>query len=130
VDDPNYKYCTPPFNYHANDAWFKTLAALFPADKALFDRIDIKRRRLQEEARDTAQAMSMLSSSSLTLKTTPAPTSMQTLDKGTDFGDNLDLDTSLGDAFAVKDELETLDDGDPFLPEPVLAMDVSPLSFA
>jgi hypothetical protein len=119
VDDPNYKYSTPPFNYHANNAWFKTLAALFPADKALFNRIDMKRRRLQEEASAAEQAMSMLSSSSSTVTVTP--TKMQTLDTGTDVGVNLDLDTTLGDAFAVKDELETLDDGDPFLPEPVLA---------
>jgi hypothetical protein len=121
VDDPNYKYITPPFNYHANDAWFKTLAALFPADKALFDRIDMKRRRLQEEARAAEEAMSMLSSSSSTSTVTVTPTKMQTLDKGTDFGDNLDLDTSLGEAFAGKDVLEILDDGDPFLPEPVLS---------
>lgn len=50
VDDPNYKYMEPHFDYAANDAWFEALAAQFPADKALFDRIGKNRRRLKIDA--------------------------------------------------------------------------------
>jgi hypothetical protein len=50
VDDPNYMYTTPPFNYDTNDAWFIGMAAIFPQIKDVFERIETRRRAIKRDS--------------------------------------------------------------------------------
>ena len=50
IDDPNYLYVQPPFDYAANDAWYAHLTSYFADDVALVTRIRNKRAQLQAES--------------------------------------------------------------------------------
>jgi hypothetical protein len=54
IDDPNYVYVKPPFDYHANDAWFDKLTSYFADDVDLIKRIHAKREQVEAASRMAA----------------------------------------------------------------------------
>jgi hypothetical protein len=54
IDDPNYVYVKPTFDYNANDAWFDKLTSYFADDVDLIKRIYAKREQVEAASRMAA----------------------------------------------------------------------------